>query len=374
MRQEKKPIRVIIADTSSFVRLVLGAILNAEAGVEVVAAAQDVHQLLELTRQLRPDLVLLDLDLPGNSQLFGLKRLREECATPVLLLGHSEDLTRSVREEAKRHGVYDFIQEPSDHLRPQLRLIGEEIINKVRAVHKPAAVPAPADSQISMARRKSRLVKAPSFALIVGASTGGTEAVKSLVKALPKNFRGVMLVAVHMPQGFTHTLAARLQELTPLPVIEAATGTQAEAGQVIIARGGQDLRLHKRLSFHGLPQLVIPDTAASAYDRPSIDHLMQSAAVLFGSRSIGVVLTGMGTDGTEGLRAICEAGGLTIAQNEETSLIFGMPKSAIDNGCVNLVLPLPAIATLISQCSGPDCLSGMQLNRTSSYEVARTGV
>ena len=329
-------IRVLVVDDSAFVRKAVGRMLATADDIEVVGYAKDGVEGLELARQLKPDVVTLDVRMPRLGGLETLERLMAEQPLPVLLMSTLTQEGAEVTLRGLELGAMEFVDKSSVQPMSMLSL-ADELVTKIRALggarvrSRPQPKPAP--------------VKAPgrvtAQCVVIGASTGGPAALQAVVSGLPAAFPAAVVIVQHIPRGFSRSLAERLDARSAIPVREARHGDAVEPGQVLLAPAG----IHTRIVRAGSGiEVALEEEPSEALHRPSVDVLMLSAADVYGARALGVVLTGMGSDGTEGLRAIRERGGLTLAESEETCVIFGMPKAAIDAGVIERTLPLDRIA------------------------------
>jgi two-component system chemotaxis response regulator CheB len=333
----KRRTRVLIVDDSPFVRKAVTRMLEEAEDIEVVGTAADGEEGLEKARELRPDVVTLDVKMPRLGGLETLERLMAERPVPVLLLSSLTQEGAEVTLRGLELGAMDFVDKSSVEPMAMLSL-AEELVTKIRAL-RGARV---------KGRQKRRAPPAAAAAegegsevVVIAASTGGPSALQTLLSNLPVGLRAAILVVQHIPRGFTRSLAERLDARSAIPVAEATDGEAVEPGRVIIAPAGIHSRLRRR---GGRVRLVLDEEPREALHRPSADVLMASAAAIYGPRAVGVVLTGMGSDGTDGLRAIQTAGGLTLAESEETCTIYGMPKAAVAAGVVSRVVPLDRMA------------------------------
>jgi two-component system, chemotaxis family, protein-glutamate methylesterase/glutaminase len=334
-------IRVLVVDDSAFVRQALTRMLGAAPDVEVVGTAGDGQEGLEKVRELRPDVVTLDVKMPRMGGLEALRRIMAECPTAVLLLSSHTSEGAEVTLRGLDLGAMDFVDKSSVQGHMNLSGLADELLAKVRvlasipherlakAASPPRAAPPPA--------RHER----PAEVVVIGTSTGGPSALQAVIPRLPRDLATAILVVQHMPAGFTRSLAERLHQRSALPVREAQDGELVPRGAVLIAPGGVHMKVRRR---GGQPRVWLDLEPRSALHRPSVDVLMASVAKTYGARSMGIVLTGMGADGVEGLRAIREAGGRTLAESQETCVIYGMPKAAVEAGVVEDTVPLPRVA------------------------------
>lgn len=326
----ERPIRVLVADDSELFRELLSRVVAAEAGFEVVAVAADGNAAAALARSLRPDVITMDLNMPDADGFSGIARIMAETPTPILVLTANREETVGFR--ALSLGALDILEKPQattdleeygQLLRSRLRLLaGVKVIRHPRGLRERRAAP------------PSRGARAD--VVVVGASLGGPRALAALLRALPPDFPAPIAVVQHIADGFTEGLASWLATETRLHVREARDGDPLRAGRVVLAPTGRHL-----LVAEGVARLS--DAPPVDTFKPSVTPLFASAARAYGARACGVILTGMGRDGAEGLKAIKDAGGPTVAQDEATSAVFGMPRAAIELGAVDRVLPLDEI-------------------------------
>ncbi len=338
----KRKIRVLIVDDSPVVRVSLANILKKDSDIEVVGTAPDPYVARDLIVKLRPDVITLDVEMPKMDGITFLKKLMTYFPTPVVMISSLTQRGCDVTLRALELGAVDFVAKPQSG--QDLKALSKEIIDKVKAAarvkvvslreRKPVVTPTLIEKKLFQA--SSKLYKK---IIAIGASTGGTEALKSIFSALPANMPGT-LVVLHMPPGFTKAYAERLDGLSQMKVKEAEDGEKVEPGKALIAKGNLHMVLNKR----GANYVVRLKNGPLVHGcRPSVDVLFNSVAMAAGKNAIGVILTGMGKDGAEGMLAMKKAGAYNIAQDEKTCVIFGMPKEAIKLGAVDEVLPLDRI-------------------------------
>jgi two-component system chemotaxis response regulator CheB len=334
-------IRVLVIDDSAFVRQALTRMLGAAPDIEVVATAVDGEDGVAKVLDLRPDVVTLDVKMPRMGGLEALRRIMAECPTPVLLLSSHTSEGAEVTLRGLELGAMDFVDKSSVQGHMNLLGLADELLAKVRALAsvprerlvapggslRPAAVPASHDRQAEV--------------VVIGTSTGGPSALQAIIPRLPRGLAGAILVVQHMPAGFTRSLADRLDQRSALPVREAQDGEPVQGGSVLIAPGGLHMKVRRRGSQ---TRIWLDAEPRSSLHRPSVDVLMTSVARAYGVHAMGILLTGMGADGVDGLRAIRDAGGRTLAESQETCIIYGMPKAAVEAGVVDRTVPLPRVA------------------------------
>lgn len=346
--------RVLIVDDSAFFRQSIAEMLNDSGRFEVVGRAADGVDAMSMMRSCMPDLVTLDLEMP---RMNGFAFLRWVMATqPVPVLVFSSHDSHASMFHAMELGAADFMAKPSPRASLEILSIKRELCEKLEQI---------STAGLKAIAQRSRLLATPISArpphlpppregtgpqdrlVVIGASTGGPPAIQAILRELPPMFHAPIVIVQHMPPVFTRRFAERLNSQCSLAVFEAREGDTLEAGKILVAPGNQ------HMTFLGTATQVriqlIPKREEDRYV-PSIDRTMRSAAELFGDGAVGVLLTGMGDDGKNGMLSIKKGGGCTIAESEETAEIFGMPREAILAEAVDLVLPLPSIASaLISQ-------------------------
>ncbi len=364
------PIRVIVADDSPFVCRLLTHYLQSSPDFQVVGQALNGNQAVALVRETRPDAITLDLTMPGMSGLEVLEQIMHDAPIPVLIVSGVSREAAEVTLQALNMGAVDFILKYTPGVNTNPELLRREIIAKVRAASQIKVVrslrtgrfgtgngqqvsgPSPVQEKIAPSLpppdeakpklpRKMAALYLPGGVVVIGASTGGPVTVRELLSALPPNFGAAILVVQHIAASFTPVLAAQLNRQIALKVSEARPGDRLQPGHVFVAPGDFHmlLRPDARIELTKGPEIK--------GHRPSIDATMQSAAQVYGTRAMGVVLTGMGNDGTLGLAAIRSKGGKTFAQDAASCVINGMPQQAIDKGVVDQVAPPLEIAHLL---------------------------
>ena len=327
-------IRVLVIDDSAFVRKAVERMLGAAEDIEVCGSAADGEEGLRKARELKPDVVTLDIKMPRLGGLETLERLMAEQPVPVLLMSTLTQEGAEVTLRGLELGAMDFVDKSSVQPMSMLSL-ADELIAKIRAIGRARVRPRPHPSPPRVAGRVAAEVVA------VAASTGGPTALQQVVSGLPAGFPASVVIVQHIPRGFTKSLAERLDARSAIPVREAKDGDAVVPGVILIAPAGIHTRLLRR---GGAVVVTLDEEPRDALHRPSADVLMASVAEVYRERAVGVVLTGMGSDGTEGLRAIRGAGGRTLAESEETCVIYGMPKAAFEAGVVDRAVPLDRVA------------------------------
>ncbi len=337
-----KPIRVLVVDDSAFVRMAVARMLRSEPDIEVAGTAVDGRDAVEKVLELKPDVVTLDVQMPTLGGLEALAQIMERCPVPVLMLSSLTQEGADVTLRGLELGAMDFVDKSSVQGPMNLLGLGEELRSKVRALARvPSAALARGKAAAGLRLEAAAPQAANADAVVLAASTGGPAALQAVIPRLPQALPAAVLVVQHIPPGFTRSLAERLAARSALPVREAGDGEEVRPGEVLIAPAGWHMTVRK--VGRGVRTRLSLEPADSLH-RPSADVLMASAARVWGPRLLGVVMTGMGSDGVAGLRAIRQHRGRTLAESEETAVIYGMPKAAVEAGVVDRQVPLQAIA------------------------------
>jgi two-component system chemotaxis response regulator CheB len=363
MSEAQKKIRVLIVDDSASVRTTLSEIIDADPDLEVMATASDPYVAVERIRHEVPDVIFLDVEMPRMDGLTFLRKLMSQRPVPVVICSSLAEAGSDTLMQALEAGAVDVVTKPRVDTAQFLLESSMRICDAAKAAAhaklrglKKAPPPQlrveakltadaviPALSAARLAALKHSL-PATDPIIAIGASTGGTEALREVLEALPADTPGIVIVQ-HMPEKFTNAFARRLDTLCQTSIKEAETGDQVVQGRVLIAPGNQHMALRRTGSRY---TVEIVDGPHVSRHRPSVDVLFRSVAQAAGGNAMGVILTGMGDDGARSLLEMRQAGAYTVAQDEESCIVFGMPKEAIDHGGVMKVLPLNRIAAEIT--------------------------
>jgi two-component system chemotaxis response regulator CheB len=338
-------IKTLVVDDSPFMRQLISEILSSAPGIEVVGQAADPFEARALIKQLNPDVLTLDVEMPKMNGLKFLENLMRLRPMPVVMVSTLTEVGASTTMEALALGAVDFLPKPKVDVAKGLEAAAQELVEKVRGAAAAkvrarthfAAPAAPAEAPRHAPKRKPS--SRPRI-VAIGASTGGTEAIREVLEGLWDGVAPVV-IAQHIPAGFSAAFARRLDTVTPLRAHEAADGELLAPGHAYVAPGDAHLRVEE--SGAGLRARLSHDEKVNRH-RPSVDVLMHSVAKAAGPAAVGVILTGMGADGAAGLLAMHAAGAATIAQDEATSLVYGMPREAALRGAAEVILPLGDIA------------------------------
>jgi len=349
------PKRVLIVDDSAVMRSLLRSVLRSARGFEVAGAAGDGESALRLIAELRPDLVLLDVEMPVMDGLATLRKLRAQGhKTPVIMCSALTQRGGRVTIEALASGASDYVAKPKGQVGPAeaIQTLSRELLPKITALTtvepvipvNPLAPRFPLASEVPGATQALSVCAAPSV-LVVGVSTGGPAALDIVLPALPPTFPLPVLIVQHMPELFTKLLAERLAQRCSLRVGEAAEGDPVRAGQIVIARGNWHLEVLAPSRSGQAKTLHLNQAPPENHCRPSADVLFRTAAAHYGSAVLAVVLTGMGSDGLAGARIVRAKGGTVLAQDQATSAIWGMPGAVARAGLAQRILPIQEIAS-----------------------------
>ena len=368
LRETLPPIRVLIADDSAFMRTELTRMLDSSPQMRVCGSARDGEEVVAKAKLLLPDVITLDVEMPLLNGVEALKRIMRECPCPVIMFSSATRQGTEVTLEALSAGAFDYLPKISSHRAGNAQKLQQDLIEKIEAAshswlaRKRAPLPAqwPAGAfPIRLQHPGLQAKPRPTPRIIVlGTSTGGPQALQGLLPELPRDLPVAMIVVQHMPPGFTEPLAKRLDGLSRVKVCEARHGQAVVPGTVYIAPAGRHTTLRRnsvtrnsatenaaarisqqRISYANHPysnhahqiSICLSDTPSNTAHKPSVDVTMLSVAEVFGSLSLGIILTGMGTDGLQGMTAIRDAGGLTIGQDEASSVVYGMPRCCAEH-------------------------------------------
>ena len=349
-----KRTRVLVVDDSAFARMAISKLLTVDPAIDIIGVASDGITALEKIKSLRPSVVTLDITMPRMDGLTALRHIMAECPTPVVMVSALTGEQTAATIEALELGAVDFFLKPSRLMRVGIEETPQNLANKVKLAaqvnltslkqlptDRPVRRPAISSSAISSRSPLRRM-------LVVGSSTGGPRALLHLLPALPGDIPAGILLVQHMPPGFTKSLAARLNDSSQIAVKEAEQGDKVRPGLALLAPGDYHMTVSKsgKVSLNQEPPLH--------GIRPAVDITMESAARAYGKSTLGVVLTGMGSDGTQGAATIKAHGGTVLAEDASTCAVYGMPKSIVDSGYADGVYPLHEMASKVMQLCGEE--------------------
>jgi two-component system chemotaxis response regulator CheB len=334
--------RVLIVDDSALIRQLLTSLLSEDPEIEVVGAAPDPFVARDMIKSLNPDVVTLDVEMPHMDGLTFLRKIMTLRPMPVVMISTLTQAGTEVTLEALEAGAIDFVAKPSNSVGPAMVALAEELRAKVKAAAG-TRVSRRGEQPKRQAPRSAPLNRQTGKIVLIGASTGGVEALKEVLMGLPPDCPPT-LITQHMPERFTAAFANRLNRECPMSVCEAQDNQRVEAGHVYIAPGAHHLEL-ARDNAGWLCRLN--DNPPCSGHRPSVDVLFRSGVRAAAGKAIGVILTGMGKDGAEGMLELRKSGAITLGQDEATSLIYGMPRVAFERGAVERQFPLTEMANAI---------------------------
>jgi len=356
------PIRVLVVDDSALIRQMLTRALSVDPRVEVVGTARTGVEAISQAQLLAPDVITLDIEMPELSGLEALPYIRKACDARILMLSTLDDPDTTY--EALSLGAIDFIPKPKSGVASSLSELSDSLLKKIRTAYRvtpgvaseqyhPAAETAAGAPGSAGGQRVSAGQPVHIESLVaIAASTGGPPALERLFSGLSASLPASYLIVQHLPQGFSSSLARRLSAVGDIEVVEAGAGMPLRVGTAYLAPSGRHMVVE---TVGGMPRIGFDDSPSMHGVRPSADPLFQSVSEAFGANTVGVVLTGMGADGKDGMTMIRDAGGTTIAQDEATSVVWGMPGAAAKSGAARYVVPIGLIAAEVRRAIRGGC-------------------
>jgi two-component system, chemotaxis family, protein-glutamate methylesterase/glutaminase len=342
----RKPVRVLVVDDSALMRKLIPQMLQGDPSIEVVGTAMDGLLGIKKIGELHPDVVTLDLEMPRMDGLEMLRQIVGRYHIPVIVVSsHNEEGAYSALK-ALALGAFDFVAKPSAAQTGGLEQIARELSVKIKV----AAISGPPRQTFNPQPSAHRALKSkqtagrPARSIAIGVSTGGPNALHYICSQLPADFSGCLLVVQHMPEGFTGMFARRLNDCSAINVVEARSGDLLAPGRAFVCPGNRHLKV-RRVSQGDM--VVLVDQAPVNGHRPSVDVLFHSVAKEFGTESAALLMTGMGDDGADGMRAVQAAGGVTIAQSPDTCVVDSMPRAAIEAGSASRIVPLDTLPSIL---------------------------
>jgi two-component system chemotaxis response regulator CheB len=354
-------IRVMVVDDSPLVRKIATDILNSQPGIEVAVTAATAEFALHKLERQRPDVITMDMEMPGMGGLEGIRQIMARRPTPVIVLSAHAKKGAELTLQALEAGAVEFVLKPTASLSGGLDTVAMELVDKVKTASgvtaKPVRTQTEGSSAAGTSRRQTwagsrdmlRTGRAGYEVVCIGTSTGGPVALRALLSDLPEDFPIPIVVVQHMPSVFTTAFAERLDSCCALRVKEAEEGDGLLPGRVLIAPGDYHITVHR---LDGAPTVRLNQREPVSGHRPSVDVLMHSAAREFGHRTIGVIMTGMGKDGAAGIQELHQEGGYIIAQDRDSSVIFGMNQEVIRNGHAHMIVGLEQMADILVERTG----------------------
>jgi len=337
-------VRVLVVDDSALMRKLIPQILERDPSIEVVGTAMDGSFGLKKIENLNPQVVTLDLEMPGMNGIDMLKQIMRKHPVPVIVVSSHSTEGASITMKALGLGAFDFVAKPTD-VSTRMPEIAAELIAKIKAAASSRSVSVKAlEGGVPLSKAPASSEKEPTKIIAIGVSTGGPNALQYVFSQIPADFPGTILVVQHMPENFTEMFARRLDETCALRVKEAQSGDLLLRGRVLVCPGSRHLKA-KRMPLGNVA--LLSDEPRIRGHRPSADVLFRSVAEEFGPQTVGVIMTGMGDDGAEGLGTVRASGGMTIAQSEQSCVVFGMPKAAIERGYATRIVDLESMASTL---------------------------
>ncbi len=356
-------VKVLVVDDSAFMRKAISMMLESDPEIKVIGVGHDGAEGVELVKKLKPDIVTLDIEMPRMDGLTALKHIMAESPTMVMMVSSLTTEGASATFDALQLGAVDFIPKQLSFVALDIVKIKEELLKKIKYIarnkqkllrrHRSQSMAIAPSSATKEEKAKSK--PAPPVILTcsgrkemnviaIGASTGGPPALQAVIPRLPKNLPVPVMVVQHMPPTFTKSLADRLNSLSQIAVKEAEAGEPLQAGTAYIAPGSQHMTVARSLSSY---RVILSDEPSDTLHRPAVDVMMYSVANVYSAKALGVILTGMGHDGLDGLKALKLRGGKILAQNEESCVVYGMPRSVVENNLADKVVHIDKMANEI---------------------------
>ena len=348
-----RAIRVLVVDDSALVRNILSQGLSLDPGIEVVGTAADPYIARDKIVELQPDVMTLDVEMPRMDGVAFLRKLMPQYPIPIIMVSSLTQRGKQITMEALEAGAVDFVAKPTSNVAAGLNAMLMELRSKVKIASTANVSHWKGKRPTAAATRgttpSSALAESTDKIIAIGASTGGTEAIRQVIEKFPATTYGTVIVQ-HMPAGFTKMFSDRLNQLCQMQVKEAEHGDRVRSGLILIAPGGKQLEVVRTGGFY---EVRLGSEEKVSGHCPSVDVMMHSVAKHVGANAVGAMLTGMGQDGAEGMLAMKQAGARCISQDEASSVVFGMPKVAFEKGGAERLVPLDNIATsLLSLVTG----------------------
>lgn len=351
-------IKALIVDDSAFMRKSLSIILESDEDIEIVGTAKNGLEGYDLANKLRPDIITLDIEMPVMDGLTSLKKIMADCPTSVIMVSSLTTEGAEATIKAMELGAVDFIPKEMSFVSVNIVSIKEELIRKVKSIVRQSALRRrlakihdltgkPRKEGIPQHRTPMQMPRSSYKAIALGISTGGPLSLQKLVPRMKKDMNIPMFIVQHMPPKFTKSLADRLNAMSEVDVKEAEHNETIKPGTVYIAPGG--MHMTTRNGVAGAATIQISDMPANTLHKPSVDVMISSVLKLYGKNTLGVIMTGMGKDGYEGIKQLKTMGGYCLAQDEATCVVYGMPKAIVDAGYADVIAPLEKISDILNK-------------------------
>jgi two-component system chemotaxis response regulator CheB len=348
-----KNIRVLIVDDSALMRKKITEMLDTAFGIEVVGTARNGEDGINKAMELKPDVITLDVNMPVMDGLTALRIIIEKELCPVIMLSSLTHEGTKTTFEAMSIGAFDFVAKPSGTVSRDIDIVRKELVRKVKAaagmgykkLTRKITVDVPAEDEQVVNDKTLEPVDSAGFkAVCIGISTGGPKTIFDVIPRIPADINAAIFLVQHMPVGFTESFSKRLNEASRIYVKEAAAGDIVSPGVCYVGKAGQHMTFYKK--HNGVVTIRMSRAPEHAF-MPSVDVMMESACKVFTANTLGTLMTGMGDDGAASMCVIKRSGGFTIAESEETAIVYGMPREAVEKGCADIVLPSDKIANEI---------------------------
>ncbi len=349
-------ITVLVVDDSAFMRKSISLMLESDEKIKVIGTARNGQEGVELAKKLKPDIITLDIEMPIMDGLTALKKIMEESPTAVLMVSSLTTEGAEATITALELGAVDFIPKELSYVNVNITKIKDDLISKVKEIYRQKFLKERLERLAKFSEYyKKPIIKTPKKdlplndyrAVFIGISTGGPLSLQKILPMLSLKIRVPIFIVQHMPPMFTKSLADRLNSICSLYVKEAENGEKVQGGTIYIAPGGFHMKI-KKINLSNAA-IEITDKPTETVHKPSVDVTMNSVVDFYGKHTLGVIMTGMGKDGLEAIRYLKSVGGHTIAQDEETSVVYGMPKAVVDAGLADIILPLEKIPEEINR-------------------------
>ncbi|MCL4428333.1 MAG: chemotaxis response regulator protein-glutamate methylesterase [Deltaproteobacteria bacterium] len=341
-----EPIRLLIVDDSPFMRRAISSLVDGEEDIKVVGTAKDGQDAIRQINDLKPDIATMDIEMPVMDGLTALKIIMEKCPIPIIMLSSLTEEGAKETLDALDLGAADYIPKNLSNVSLNILKVKDDLISKIRAITAKKYFFKPYVKELREHGVKEQAVEYVKGAaknnkidiVAIGSSTGGPKALQDVIPKLPQNFPVPIILVQHMPKAFTGPFAERLSSISHIKVIEAAGGEIIKPGTAYLSPGDKHLSIIKEKGLGFVTSLS--NEPEDLINRPSVSVMMESVAKEYPGKALGVILTGMGSDGLLGMKKIKETGGKTIAQNEATCVVYGMPKAVVDAGLADVILPI----------------------------------